>query len=107
MGPSSEMTTYATNGFLAFDIVHAVEFSRIGRSYYSTSRLRFRATALTYHQPDCCQNDRPRIRRFKAALAGGFFILNQRNLAYKIETCWLDLVPLEAGKLCGFSAPLG
>jgi len=34
---------------LAFDIVHAVEFSRIGRAWILTFRPSFRATALTYH----------------------------------------------------------
>lgn len=47
------------NGFLAFDIVHAVEFSRIGRAVIVTSRSVFRATALTYHQAGLCQFDTP------------------------------------------------
>jgi|GEM_PF-4918763 hypothetical protein len=35
-GPVSKtQTTYTTTGFLAFDIVHAVEFSRIGCSWFS------------------------------------------------------------------------
>ena len=52
--PKESQTTDAesTNrrGYLAFDIVHAVEFSRIGRAYFSPRGFEFRATALTYHQ---------------------------------------------------------
>ncbi len=58
-----------TTGFLAFDIVHAVEFSRIGCSWFSpfltatqgrTCRslclsLSLEATCLTYHFDSACQ----------------------------------------------------
>ena len=52
-----EKTTYTENGFLAFDIVHAVEFSRIGRTKNLTSRIDLRATAQTYHQKYFYQPD--------------------------------------------------
>jgi hypothetical protein len=39
------------------DIVHAVEFSRIGCSWEFVSRLASRATSLTYHQIGARQNE--------------------------------------------------
>jgi hypothetical protein len=65
-------TTSTAYGFLAFDIVHAVEFSRIGRAFIVTSRSVFRATALTYHQKGCCQFDRPVTEVSGCTLLEGF-----------------------------------
>ena len=42
--------------FLAFDNVHAVEFSRIGRSCLGPSRAEFRATVLTYQKQGFSSN---------------------------------------------------
>ena len=56
------LETSSAHEVLAFDIVHAVEFSRIGRTSYSASRLRLRATALTYHLIYFCQIATPLAR---------------------------------------------
>ena len=45
-----------TTSYLAFDIVHAVEFSRIGRSRFRR-QASSEATSLTYHSPSACQID--------------------------------------------------
>ena len=50
------LTIFSTvTRFLAFDIVHAVEFSRIGRSRRSAFRQPFGATFLPYHFVMLCQ----------------------------------------------------
>jgi hypothetical protein len=95
--------------FLAFDIVHAVEFSRIGRSWCFVSRLRCqgnfsclspslsrRATCLTYHLRSPCQIDRSELKSARQIVVtftrGGLFILRSEDSFLQEVHCYLTRI---------------
>ncbi|MET4782036.1 hypothetical protein ABIB56_002037 [Glaciihabitans sp. UYNi722] len=124
-GISSAVTVrkqFLQTRFLAFDIVHAVEFSRIGRSRCLVSRLGCqgnsftclspalsrRATCLTYHLRWPCQIDRSGLKSAHQTVwtisRGGLFILRSEDSFLQEVHCYLTriVVPLEAGSSSAF-----